>query len=94
MGVKMKLTGALLAVLFLVLQYHMWVGPGSLAEVWRTRQAIQAQQQENALLRERNAALVAEVDDLKHGVTAIEERARNDLGMIGKDELFYQLTDK
>lgn len=88
----MKLTSALLAVLFLALQYSMWVGPGSLAEVWRTRQAIQAQQQENALLKERNAALVAEVDDLKHGVTAIEERARAELGMIHRSETFYQLV--
>jgi len=56
--------------------------------------AVDEQQQENARLRERNDALDAEVNDLKKGVDAIEERARSDLGMIKKDETFYQVIDK
>ncbi|MEW6352924.1 MAG: cell division protein FtsB [Pseudomonadota bacterium] len=90
----MKLAIALLAALFLLVQYSLWFGDGSLTGVWRAKQAIKAQQQENAALRERNAALDAEVKDLKNGLAAIEERARSDLGMIGKDETFYQIADE
>ena len=84
------LTGLLL-LLFVLLQYDLWVGEGSLASAWRLQQEIEQQQQENQALKERNAALFAEVDDLKQGYDAIEERARSELGMVGKDETFYQI---
>lgn len=90
----MKITISVLGALLLILQYHLWIGNGSLAQVWRLNQMIYSQQQENGRLQERNQALIAEIEDLKHGLAAIEERARNDLGMIGKDESFYQLADK
>jgi cell division protein FtsB len=90
----MKLITALLIVFLLVLQYHLWVGEGSLARVWNTQQAITAQQQENVTLKERNLAEEAEVNDLKHGFEAIGERARSELGMINKDETFYQIVGK
>ena len=61
-------------------------------EVWRLEKAIEAQEQENAGLNERNRTLAAEVRDLKEGRTAIEERARTDLGMIGANETFYQVV--
>ena len=82
-----------LLVLLGFLQYKLWLGEGSQAEIWRTHQSIDVQMQENAVLKERNAALDAEVKDLKHGFDAIEERARAELGMIKKDETFYRVVE-
>lgn len=86
------LTLALIALL-LVLQYKLWVGEGSIAEIWSLYQAGEVQREENARLKERNAALEAEVQDLKQGLDAIEERARNELGMVKDDEVFYQIVE-
>lgn len=83
---------AILLVMLIVLQYRLWVGEGSLAEVYNLRQEIDKQKQELLRLRERNGALQAEVSDLKRGLDAIEERARSELGMIKEDEVFYQIT--
>ncbi len=80
-------------MLLLLLQYRLWVGEGSLAEVSHLKREIAAQQQELARLRQRNRALMAEVQDLKQGLTAIEERARSELGMIRKGETFYQIIE-
>jgi len=90
----MRVTIAILIFLLLILQFRLWMGDSSVGEVWRLQMAVDEQQQENARLRERNDALDAEVNDLKKGVDAIEERARSDLGMIKKDETFYQVIDK
>jgi cell division protein FtsB len=81
-------------VLLVILQLALWFGDGSLGEVWRLRQQVDAQKQENAQLLERNAALEAEVSDLKQGLEAIEERARNELGMVKEGERFYQLVEE
>jgi len=83
---------AILLVMLIVLQYRLWVGEGSLAEVYNLRQEIDKQKQELLRLRKRNGALQAEVSDLKRGLDAIEERARSELGMIKEDEVFYQIT--
>lgn len=83
----------LVLILLVLLQYRLWVGDGSLAEVWELRRQVQMQTQENARLRERNQALEAEVADLKQGREAIEERAREELGMIRDDETFYQIIE-
>ena len=90
----MKWIVAILLILLVVLQYKLWVGQGSLAEVSRLKQAIEKQKAENTEQRERNDALDAEVQDLKKGVEAIEERARSELGMIKKDETFFQIIDE
>jgi cell division protein FtsB len=89
----MKVIVAVLAVLLLLLQYRLWVGDGSLAEVWHLTQSIQAQREENAALEERNRSLEAEVADLKQGLEAVEERARSELGMVRRDEVFYQIIE-
>jgi len=89
----MKLLLAGLLVLFITLQVSLWVGEGSLAEVHQLQQKIEKQQAENKRLSERNAALEAEVRDFKQGLGAIEERARNELGMIKKDETFFQVIE-
>lgn len=90
----MKWIAAVLLILLLALQYRLWVGQGSLAEVSRLTHSIEQKQSSNAVLRERNNALDAEVQDLKQGVDAIEERARSELGMVKKDETFFQIVDE
>ncbi|MCI0505574.1 MAG: cell division protein FtsB [Gammaproteobacteria bacterium] len=89
----MKALVAILIVLLLILQYKLWFGDGNMREVWQLQAAIEAQKKENEKLRERNAALEAEVQDLKQGLEAIEERARSELGMIKKGETFYQIIE-
>jgi cell division protein FtsB len=84
----------LLIVLLLLLQYRLWVGDGSLAEVWGLYRQVEMQRLENQHLLERNQALEAEVKDLKQGLDAIEERAREELGMIKDNETFYQIIDE
>jgi cell division protein FtsB len=89
----MKKLLILLVVLLVYLQYSLWFGDGSLQDVWRLHKDVEQQRQENAVLRERNEALEAEVLDLQQGLGAIEERAREDLGMIKKGETFYQVVE-
>lgn len=84
----------LLVVLLVLLQYKLWVGDGSFAEVWDLYQQVEIQREENQQLRERNEALEAEVQDLKQGLGAIEERAREELGMIKEGETFYQIIEE
>lgn len=88
----MKIVMGLLVVLILALQYPLWLGNGSLVDAWKLRQERDVQQAQNNMLMERNQALEAEVNDLKQGLAAIEERARSELGMIKKDETFYQVV--
>lgn len=83
----------LLLLLFLYLQYRLWVGEDSLLDVRALQQEIELQKAENARLQERNAALDAEVRDLKQGLDAIEEHAREDLGMVKEGETFYQVVE-
>ncbi len=87
----MRLLVIILTGLLLVLQVRLWTGEGSLADVWRIEGAVDAQRDENAQLQARNAALEAEVGDLKKGTAAIEERARSELGMIKEGETFFQV---
>ena len=89
----MKAIIATLAILFVLLQFKLWFGEGSVKDVWHMEEAIAVQSAENAQLKERNQTLIAEVDDLKQGLEAIEERARSELGMIKKGETSYQVVD-
>lgn len=87
----MRILIAVLVLLVLGLQYRLWFGDGGMREVSRLRDEVTAQKLENEKLVERNRTLSAEVQDLKKGKTAIEERARTDLGMVGSNESFYQV---
>jgi cell division protein FtsB len=82
-----------LALLVAWLQYRLWVGEGSLAEVHALKADIARQTTELAKLRARNQALAAEVADLRSGNEALEERARMDLGMIKQGEVFLQVIE-
>ena len=82
-----------LALLLGWLQYRLWFGIGSAGEVAALEAQLQHQRRENGGLEERNAALAAEVRDLKEGVAAAEERARSELGMIKPGEVFYRVVE-
>ena len=82
-----------LVILLVYLQYRLWLGDGGLLELWNIHQEVESQREENARLRERNEALNAQVLDLKQGLDAIEERAREDMGMVKQGEIFYQTVE-
>lgn len=90
----MRVLIAILLILFVLLQFDLWVGDGSLATVWHLKQEIQKQKTENQQLQERNRTLEAEVEDLKQGMRALEERARDELGMIKEGETFIQVIEE
>ena len=90
----MRLLLIILVVLLGFLQYRLWVGEGSLAEVWQLRLDISQQRAENERLRARNSELEAEVRDLKDGMVSVEERARRELGMVREGETFYQIVEE
>jgi len=81
-------------ILIAGLQYPLWLGKGSWLRVWDLNRQITQQKDKNAVLKARNDTLDAEVRDLKQGYAAIEERARNELGMVKQDEVFYQIIER
>ena len=89
----MKTLSFVLAGLLLALQYPLWIGKGSWMKVRELDRTLAEHREANARLKARNDALDAEVRDLKQGTEAIEERARLELGMIRKDEIFYQVVE-
>ena len=90
----MKWLLGVLIILLTYLQYRLWIGDGSLAHAHRLENEIQLQQAENDRMHERNRILDVEVQELKSGLDTIEERARNDIGLIKKDETFFMLLDE
>jgi cell division protein FtsB len=88
----MKVLTLILAALVLAIQYPLWIGKGSWMRVRDLDRQLVAVKASNAQLRTRNQAMDAEVRDLKEGSEAIEERARMELGMIRRDEIFYQVV--
>ena len=89
----MKILGAILVALIVLIQYPLWLGKGGWLRASQLDAELQAQAQKNLKLEARNAALAAEVRDLKQGTEAIEERARYELGLTRPDEVFYQYQD-
>ncbi|UCE89034.1 MAG: cell division protein FtsB [Pseudomonadota bacterium] len=90
----MRIIAIVLAVLLIALQYDLWLGKGGFTTVWRLQESLNLQEEANTQSRERNAALQAEVRDLKKGRAAIEERARTEMGMIRDQETFYQIVEQ
>ncbi|MDT4848413.1 Cell division protein FtsB [compost metagenome] len=82
-----------LILLLAGLQYRLWVGDGSLAQVTDLQQQIAEQKGENERLLERNRILEAEVLELKKGMETVEERARHELGMVKEGETLYQIAE-
>ena len=89
----MRALALTLAALLLAIQYPLWLGKGGWARVWEHDRQLSAKKTRNEALHGRNAALDAEVRDLKQGLEAVEERARFELGMVRHDEVFFQIVD-
>ncbi|HEV8694425.1 MAG TPA: cell division protein FtsB [Lysobacter sp.] len=89
----LRLLLVVLVALLAFLQYRLWWGEGGRRSVASLHQQVQQQARENEGLQQRNAALAAEVEDLKSGEAAVEERARSELGMIKPGETFYRVVE-
>lgn len=88
----MRVIVFVLTAVLVALLYNLWIAEGGLRTLWRLEAEVAARTQENESKAARNAALEGEVGDLKQGLAAIEEKARNDLGMVGQEETFYLIT--
>ena len=88
----MRVLIAVFALALALLQLTHWMSDSGLRELADLRARVEAQTAANAALAARNAVLEAEVDDLKQGLDAVEERARSELGMVKRNETFYQVT--
>ncbi len=82
----------ILAAALVLLQYRLWLSDQGMREVARLQAAVETQKADNRAQRDHNRQLAAEVTDLKGGMTALEERARSELGMVGSSETFYQVV--
>ena len=87
----MRILTLLLIVLLGLLQYRLWFGQHSIADYFRQQEELKSQQASNLELEKRNRVLRADVKDLQQGLDAIEERARNELGLIREDEVFFRM---
>ncbi len=87
----MRWISLILAALIMLLQYPLWLGKGGWFKVWDLGRQVEVQKKINEQTQTRNAVLDAEVRDLKQGTEAIEERARSQLGMVKRDEVFFQV---
>jgi len=85
-----RILGAVLIALIVLIQYPLWLGKGGWLRAWEMDRQVETQKAKNRQLEIRNAALAVEVKDLKQGTEAIEERARQELGMLRPDEIFFQ----
>ena len=88
----MRVVTLILLALFILLQFKLWLGEGGFREVTRLETRVEEQRQRNTDLLQRNAELQAEVEDLRERLEAVEERARNELGLIKPAEQFYQVV--
>jgi cell division protein FtsB len=88
----MRVVTLILFVLLVLLQFKLWLGEGGFREVARLETRVENQRQQNEDLLQRNAELHAEVEDLRERLDAVEERARNELGLIKPAEQFYQVV--
>ena len=88
----MRWVSLILISLLLLLQYPLWLGKGSWLKVWDLDRQVDEQKHINQKIQARNVVLDAEVRDLKQGTEAVEERARSELGMVKRNEIFFQIV--
>lgn len=89
----MRWVTGILLMLLVLLQYPLWLGPGNWRQVWHLRDQLGQQNALDSRLATRNEAMRAEVLDLKQGLAAVEERARMELGMVRKNEVYFQILE-
>ena len=88
----MRILLPILILILVFLQLKVWLGEGGISDVRRLEQRVEEQAEENEALAQRNRELQAEVEDLRQGLGAVEERARSELGLIKENEEFYQVV--
>ena len=88
----MRVLLGIMLIILILLQLKMWFGEGGFSDVRRLEQRVEEQAEENEALAQRNRQLQAEVEDLRQGLGAVEERARSELGLIRENEEFYQVV--
>lgn len=79
--------------LVLVLQYQLWAGEGGIEDIWRLKRSIAVADIQNAEMAEQNTVVAADVVNLRQADEAVMDRARGTLGMVAKNETFYQIVD-
>lgn len=87
----MRLFQLTLLCLALFVQYRLWFGHNGVQDYSRLKAAVTSHQETNAQLLKRNKVLKADIEDLKLGQEGVEERARNELGMIKPGETFIRV---
>ena len=89
----LRFLALLLFALLAWLQYRLWFGEGGATATAALQSKVDRQAEENRGLAQRNDQLAAEVENLKSGEAAAEERARSELGMIKPGETFYRVVE-
>lgn len=89
-----KILITVIILLIIHLQYRLWVGDGSVAQIKEYQARLETVKEKVKEKKERNEALYAEIEDLRKGQEAIEERARDELGMIKENETFFQVIEE
>lgn len=87
----MRVITIVLLIFLVLLQYRLWFGKNSVPDYLALEDEVARQKIDNDKLRQRNKLLYADTDDLKSGSEAVEERARNELGMIKNGETFFRI---
>ena len=89
----MKTLAAVLVALIVLIQAPLWLGKGGWLRVAQLEDSVDKEKAKNGELESRNSTLAAEVKDLKQGTEAVEERARYELGLVKRDEVFFQVVE-
>ena len=90
----MRLFMLVLIFLLLLLQYHLWFGKNGLQDKYALIKEVEIIEASNAELAQRNQMMFSEIEDLKRGLEAVEERARNELGLVKEGETFFRIVPK
>lgn len=90
-NVRLGVFAGILFLALIFLQYRLWFDQGGIRDIFHLKQALKQQVQENAKLKKRNDELIFQIQRLQNSGDAVESRARNELGMVKKDETFYQV---
>jgi len=91
-GLRLNLLAGFLLIVLAFLQYRLWFESGGIHDMVMLRKTLALQERENAKLKKLNESLLFQVQRLQNSQDAVESRARNELGMVKKDEIFYQIV--
>jgi cell division protein FtsB len=89
---RSRIVPIILVLLLLIVQWQLWTGRGSVRDVAQLQEKLTQQKEANARAALANERLANEVNDLKEGLEMVEERARQELGMVKPNEVFVQIT--